>query len=130
MPAYCLFDVRAITDRKKVEEYRPRVGATVAKYGGRYRVLGGKCDVVEGDWRPGFLVIVEFDDVDQARRWYDSPEYRPLRELRLAGTQSNGLIVEGSAPPRSAAEIYEELFVPALFRQWGSVVARAARLEG
>ena len=128
MPAYCLFDVRAITDGKKVEEYRPRVGATVAQYGGRYRVLGGKCEVVEGDWRPGFLVIVEFDDVEQARRWYDSPEYRPLKALRLAGTQSNGVIVEGCAPPRSAAQIYEELFVPALFGQWGSVVARAARL--
>ncbi|HJS38587.1 MAG TPA: DUF1330 domain-containing protein [Burkholderiales bacterium] len=129
MPAYCLFDVRAVTDPKKVEEYRPRVGATVAQYGGRYRVLGGKFDVVEGDWRPGFLVIVEFPDREQALRWYDSPEYRPLKSLRLAGTQSNGLIVEGCEPPKSAAEVYEDLFVPALFLQWGGVVSDLARLK-
>lgn len=30
------------------------------QYGGRYVVLGGKFDVVEGDWRPVFLVIIEF----------------------------------------------------------------------
>jgi uncharacterized protein (DUF1330 family)/trans-aconitate methyltransferase len=129
MPAYCLFDVRAITDPRKVEEYRSRVAATVAQYGGSYRVLGGKFDIVEGDWRPGFLVLLEFPSREQAHRWYDSAEYRPLKGLRLAGTQSNGLVIEGCAPPRSPAEIYDELFVPALFRQWGSVVAQAARLK-
>lgn len=30
---------------------------------------------------------------------------------------------------RSPAEVYEELFVPALFRQWGDRVADAARIE-
>ena len=129
MPAYCLFDVRAITHPQKVEEYRSRVAATVAQYGGSYRVLGGKFDVVEGDWHPGFLVLVEFPSREQAHRWYDSAEYRPLKSLRLAGTQSNGLVIEGCAPPRSPAEVYDELFVPALFQQWGSVVAQAARLK-
>lgn len=129
MAAYCLFDVRAITDAKKVEEYRPRVGATVAQYGGRYRILGGKFDVVEGDWRPGFLVLVEFDTREQALRWYDSPEYRPLKRLRLAGTQSNGLVVEGCEAPKTPAEVYDTLFVPALFQQWVGVVVDAARLQ-
>jgi uncharacterized protein (DUF1330 family)/trans-aconitate methyltransferase len=129
MPAYCLFDVRAVTDPRKVEEYRARVGDTVAQYGGSYRVLGGKFDVVEGDWRPGFLVLVEFPSREQAHRWYDSAEYRPLRSLRLAGTQSNGLVIEGCEPRKSPAQVYEELFVPALFRQWGSVVSNAAGVK-
>jgi len=126
MPAYCLFDVRAITHPGKVEEYRSRVAATVAQYGGRYRVLGGKFDVVEGDWQPGFLVLVEFASREQAHRWYDSAEYRPLKSLRVAGTRSNGLVVEGCEPAKLPAEVYEEHFVPALFQQWGSVVAEAA----
>jgi uncharacterized protein (DUF1330 family)/trans-aconitate methyltransferase len=129
MSAYCLFDVRAITHPKKVEEYRSRVAATVAQYGGSYRVLGGKFDVVEGDWRPGFLVMVEFANREQAHRWYDSPEYRPLKSLRLAGTQSNGLVIEGCEPPKTPAEVYEGLFVPALFQQWGSVVSEAAGVK-
>jgi ubiquinone/menaquinone biosynthesis C-methylase UbiE/uncharacterized protein (DUF1330 family) len=129
MSAYCLFDVRAITNPRKVEEYRSRVAATVAQYGGRYRVLGGKFDVLEGDWQPGFLVIVEFANGEQARRWYDSPEYRPLKSLRLGGTQSNGLVIEGWEPPKTPAAVYDELFVPALFKQWGGVVSDAALVK-
>ena len=126
MPAYCLFDVRAITDPQKVAEYRAGVAATVAQYGGQYRVLGGGVQVVEGDWQPGFLVLVEFASREQARCWYDSPEYGPLRRLRLAGTQSNGVLIDGWEPAKTPAEIYDERFVPALFQQWGSVVCGAA----
>lgn len=129
MSAYCLFDVRTINDPRKVEQYRSRVGATVAQYGGSYRVLGGSCEVIEGDWRPGFLVLLEFESRAQARRWYESPEYGALRALRLAATHSNGLVIEGCEPPKSPAEVYEERFVPALFHQWGPVVAEAAQCK-
>jgi uncharacterized protein (DUF1330 family) len=43
-----------------MEKYRAGVFSTVAQYGGRYLTVGGKCDVVEGDWRPVFPVIIEF----------------------------------------------------------------------
>lgn len=128
MPAYCFFDVREITDAEKVAQYQPRVGATVAQYGGRYLVLGGKHDAVEGDWRPGFAVLVEFPSLEQAYRWYDSAEYRPLKALRLAGTHSNAVFIDGYRPP-TPAEIYDELFVPALFQQWGNIVAGAAQIR-
>jgi len=95
MSAYCFFDVREITNPKKVEEYQAGVAATVEQYGGRYLVLGGSFDVIEGDWRPGFPVIVEFPSLDQAHRWYDSVEYRPLKSLRLAGTRSNAVFIDG-----------------------------------
>jgi uncharacterized protein (DUF1330 family)/trans-aconitate methyltransferase len=128
MSAYCFFDVREITDAEKVEQYRPLVGATVAQYGGRYLVLGGKHDAVEGDWRPGFAVLVEFPSLEQAYRWYESAEYRPLKALRVAGTRSNAVFFEGHRPP-TPAEIYDELFVPALFQQWGEVLAGAAHIK-
>ena len=34
--------------------------ATVEKYGGRYLMVGGQCDVVEGSWRPVFPVLIRF----------------------------------------------------------------------
>lgn len=143
MPAYCFFDVREITDHAKVERYLAGVFATVERYGGRYLVLGGSSDLVEGDWRPVYPVIVEFADGKQARRWYASPEYAPLRALRVAGTRSNAVFLEGTTPDstqaavqaagegtsRSPAEIYDALFVPALFRQWGSAIATEARIS-
>ena len=98
MSAYCFFDVREITDQAKVERYLAGVFATVEQYGGRYLVLGGKSDLVEGDWQPVYPVIVEFADGEQAQRWYSSPEYEPLKALRLAGTRSNAVFLEGATP--------------------------------
>lgn len=142
MPHYCFFDVRKVTDHAKVERYLGGVFATVARYGGRYLVLGGKSDVVEGDWQPTYPVIVEFADDEQARRWYSSPEYEPLKALRVAGTRTNAVFIEGATPQstesaartaasgalKSPAEIYDAQFVPALFRQWGPVIVAEARI--
>lgn len=142
MSHYCFFDVREVADHAKVERYLVGVFATVAQYGGRYLVLGGKSDVVEGEWQPAYPVIIEFADGEQARRWYSSPEYEPLKALRLAGTRTNAVFIEGATPQsteatapagatgatRTPAEIYDALFVPALFRQWGPVIAAEARI--
>ena len=142
MSAYCFFDVREITDHAKVEEYLAGVFETVEQYGGRYLVLGGKSDIVEGDWQPVYPVIVEFSDREQAHRWYHSSEYEPLKALRMSGTRSNGVFFEGATPasrggvieanqrttPKTPAQIYDMMFVPALFRQWGHVVAGEARI--
>jgi uncharacterized protein (DUF1330 family) len=49
MAAYCFFDMYEVTDPEKLEQYRRGVLATVQKYGGRYVVIGGKCDIVEGN---------------------------------------------------------------------------------
>ena len=65
------------------------------KFGGRYLALGGPFDIVEGDWRPVFPVIIEFPTLEQAHRWYDSPEYRELKALRLAATKCNAVFIEG-----------------------------------
>jgi SAM-dependent methyltransferase len=102
-------------------------------------VLGGESDLVEGDWQPAYPVIVEFADREQARRWYSSPEYEPLKALRVAGTRCNAVFIEGVTPQslgitatqgasRSPAAIYDSLFVPALFRQWGPIIATEARI--
>ncbi|MGD9765624.1 MAG: DUF1330 domain-containing protein [Candidatus Binatia bacterium] len=95
MPAYCYFDMLEVTDPAKMGKYREGVAATVEKYNGRYLVLNGRHDLVEGDYRPTFPVLLEFPSLEQAHRWYDSPEYRPLRELRLSATRGNGVFIEG-----------------------------------
>jgi uncharacterized protein (DUF1330 family) len=95
MAGYYFVDVLEITDEAKIGRYREGVFATVEKYGGRYVVLGGKHEVVEGTWRPTFPVLLEFPSLEQAKRWYASPEYAPLLELRLAASRSNAVFFEG-----------------------------------
>ncbi len=84
-----------IQDAEGFEDYRRRVPETIARFGGRYLVRGGAYERLEGEWEPRRLTIVEFDSRDAARRWYESDEYRPLRELRSRTTLSNVLLVEG-----------------------------------
>jgi uncharacterized protein (DUF1330 family) len=95
MSAYCLFDVLEITDSEKMNAYRAAVFATVEKYHGRYVVIGGPCEVVEGHWQPAFPVMLEFPSLAAAHQWYDSPEYAPLKALRLAATRGNAVFLAG-----------------------------------
>ena len=95
MSAYCLFDNLEVTDGAKLEEYKSRVLPTVQRYGGRYVVLGGRTDVVEGQWRPTYPVMLEFPSLEHAHRWYDSEEYRALKALRLRTARGSVVLVEG-----------------------------------
>jgi uncharacterized protein (DUF1330 family) len=96
MPAYVIADVE-VTDPAGFEEYRKQVPATVAKYGGRFLARGGALETVEGDWQPKRLVVLEFPSLQQAKRWYDSPEYKDPKALRLRTSKAKILLVEGVA---------------------------------
>jgi len=95
MPAYFFVDIGEITDAEKMEEYKSRVSPIVENFGGRYLVIGGPFEVVEGDWKPVFPVLIQFPSMEQARRWYDSAEYRDLKQLRLAATRGSGVFIDG-----------------------------------
>ena len=95
MPAYFLVDTREVKDAAKMEVYKARVTPVVEKFGGRYLVIGGPFAVVEGEWRPVFPVLIEFPSMDAARRWYDSEDYRELKQLRLSGSAGSGVFIAG-----------------------------------
>jgi uncharacterized protein (DUF1330 family) len=95
MPSYALFDNLEIRDPEKLEHYKSRVPPTVQRYGGRYVVLGGKVELVEGVWRPRFPVMLECPTLRHAQDWYASDEYRDLRALRLSAGKFNAVFVEG-----------------------------------
>jgi uncharacterized protein (DUF1330 family) len=96
MPAYVIAEV-TVTDPTTMEEYRKQVPATIARYGGRFLVRGGAHETIEGDWKPTRLVILEFPSMEQARRWYDSEEYREPKALRIKSGRTNLVMVEGVA---------------------------------
>jgi uncharacterized protein (DUF1330 family) len=95
MTAYCFVDVTEVTGPEALDAYRRQVGETVACHGGRYLLVGGALDAVEGTWRPSFPVIIEFPSLDHARRWYGSEEYRALKALRLAATHGHAVFMAG-----------------------------------
>ena len=52
-------------------------------------------ETLEGDWQPGPLIVVEFPDIETARRWYRSDEYAAALEVRDAALSRNLILVEG-----------------------------------
>ena len=57
---------------------------------------GGQFEQLEGSWQPTRLVLLEFPSMEQAKRWYDSEEYREPKALRLKASKANLIIVEGA----------------------------------
>ena len=98
MPAYIVSDL-TVRDPKEIEIYRTRAAASIAAHGGRYVARGGKIEVLEGDWEPRSIIIVEFPDIEQARAWYRSPEYALALEVRDEALSRNLILVEGVTPP-------------------------------
>jgi uncharacterized protein (DUF1330 family) len=94
MAAYLVGDIE-ITDPAGYEEYKRQVPATIAAYGGRYLSRAGALEVLEGRWLPQRAVILEFPTMAQLKSWYNSPEYRPLREIRGRAARSNLVAIEG-----------------------------------
>jgi len=94
MAAYVIAEVE-VTDSAAYEEYRKKVPATIAQYGGKYLVRGGATEAKEGGWAPARFVILEFPSMEQARRWYDSPEYAPALAIRKRASKSKLIFAEG-----------------------------------
>jgi uncharacterized protein (DUF1330 family) len=84
-----------VADAAGYEEYKRLAQAAVERYGARYLVRGGRVELLEGDWHPPRLVILEFDSMEQARRFYDSPEYAAARRARQGIAAMNMLAAEG-----------------------------------
>lgn len=97
MAAYIVVEVD-VKDPERFEDYRAMVPASLEVYGGKYLVRGGAMENLEGDWKPPRMVILEFDSVEQAKRWWDSDEYREARDLRQEAADTRMIVVEGYSP--------------------------------
>ena len=94
MSAYVVVNIH-ITDTEKFEGYKQAVPHTIAQYGGRYLVRGGKAETLEGAWSPERVVVLEFPSLERAKAWYESSEYAEPKALRHACARSDIILVEG-----------------------------------
>lgn len=95
MKAYLLVEAK-VSDAQAYAAYKDLAAVAIARHGGRYLARGGRIEVLEGNWQmPERLVIVEFDSPEQAKRFYDSPEYQQARAARRDAATMNMLVVEG-----------------------------------
>lgn len=95
MAAYFIVDVK-VSDPQNYDVYRQLVGPTLERYGGKFIARGGATETIEGDWQPERLVILEFEDTEQFKRWYNSPEYVEAREIRFKASTARAVLTQGA----------------------------------
>lgn len=95
MPAYVLVEL-SIHDPELYEEYKQLTPETIEAYRGRFVVRGGKTELLEGDWNPERIVLLEFPSVERAREWWESEEYTRARLIRQRATETRMIILQGA----------------------------------
>lgn len=94
MSSLIIVDIEVL-DPIPYEDYKRLASASIAAYGGRYLVRGGASEVLDGDWTPRRLVVLEFDSMEQAKAWRASPEYAEAKQVRERCARSNMVVVDG-----------------------------------
>jgi uncharacterized protein (DUF1330 family) len=94
MPAYLIVETD-VTDPEQYEQYKAASPGAIAAFGGRFIARGGELAVLEGDWRPTRVVLVEFPDLETAKRFYESEQYRAAIKLREGAANLNMVAVQG-----------------------------------
>ena len=94
MAVYLVADLN-ITNPEEFQKYGQRVVDIVKQYGGRYLVRGGESEILEGNWKPKRLTIVEFPTTEHVKRWYESPEYQAIIGFRHRSARDHLTIISG-----------------------------------
>ena len=94
MSAYIIVEVE-VKDPVRYEDYKKLTPASIAAYGGKFIVRGGKAELIEGDREPKRIVILEFENPERAKEWWNSSEYSEAKKLRQATAESRMILVEG-----------------------------------
>jgi uncharacterized protein (DUF1330 family) len=94
MSAYIIVEVE-VHDSVRYEDYKKLTPASLKLYGGKFIVRGGKTELLEGDEEPNRIVILEFESVEKAKQWWNSPEYSDAKKIRHQTAKSRMIVVEG-----------------------------------
>ena len=94
MPAYVIVETD-VSDPERYEQYKAASPGAIAAGGGRFLVRGGELAVLEGDWQPSRLVVLEFEDLAAAKRWYESEAYQGAKKLREGAAHLRVVAVQG-----------------------------------
>jgi uncharacterized protein (DUF1330 family) len=96
MAAYVIVDITGMKDPDGLQHYREQVLPLIEEYGGRYLAVTDAIQALEGNWTPGFVVLLEFESMERAREFYDCPAYQPLKLLRQQSIDNNVVTVDGA----------------------------------
>jgi uncharacterized protein (DUF1330 family) len=94
MKAYIIGDVK-ITDPVRYEDYKKLTPGSLIPFGGKFIVRGGHTETLEGEWKPGRIVVLEFPSLEKAKAWWSSDGYAPAKAIRQSASVAKMIVAEG-----------------------------------
>lgn len=94
MNAYLIIDL-TIHDFSKFSEYINKIPEFIKKHSGKYIVQGEEATVMEGNWNPERMIVIEFSSRENANNFLQDKEAQTLFALRHETTTSNVILVDG-----------------------------------
>jgi uncharacterized protein (DUF1330 family) len=96
-PAYFMVQVTTDNLEQLSTRYAHAAIASLTKFGGEMIAGTPAPTVLEGAWEGSWAALLRFPSLGEARRWYDSSDYEPLKKLRISELTQSGqiLLVEG-----------------------------------
>ena len=84
-----------VHDKERYETFKQMQGAVIAEYGGKVLVRNPNPEVREGT-NTGVAVVLEFDSIENARKFYESESYAKAKAVRELAADSELILVEGT----------------------------------
>ncbi len=94
MAAYFIYARSEITDAEVSRRYSELAVPQIHQFGGEVLVARGAVQPLEGDLNPQSVTILRFDDPAALMRWYESPKYAPLKQMRLESNVGDIIVVD------------------------------------
>jgi len=92
--AYIIANVQ-VSNAEQYEQYKRLSSLAMQAHGAQVCVRGGAVEVLEGDWTPERVVILQFNSLEQARAFYASAEYGAARQARQGAAVMRMVLVQG-----------------------------------
>jgi uncharacterized protein (DUF1330 family) len=84
-----------IHEPERYAEYLDGFDAIFSRYQGEVLAVEDEPVVLEGEWPAARTVIIRFPSDEELLRWYRSPEYQRLAELRRTAADGQIALIRG-----------------------------------
>ena len=97
MPAGYVIAQLRVTNPENYKEYIEKVNPIVKKFDGEFLVRNGEYQIFDGETKFPRIIILKFPSYERALEWYNSEEYKPIKQIRLDNAEGTNIIIKGFA---------------------------------
>ena len=83
-----------VHDKEGFEKFKEMSGPVISEYGGKVLVRNPSPDVREGS-DSGVAIVIEFESIEGARKFYESDKYTEARAVRELAADTDLILVGG-----------------------------------